>query len=309
MFKRRRAAVLAASVVALAWVCPASAQNVGDIRALAAQIQELRGDLNILQRDVYGPGGRPPRGAVEGAGGVGQAGQAAQFEIRLNTLEEEIRALTGMVERIEHEVVQARARTERLAEDLDFRVEALERGAAGAAGAAAAAPVTPQAPAEVPLGGAPGAAGAQILGVLPANPAGAAGAAAPPPPTPREQYEAAYALLAQFRIAEAETAWLAFLAAHPEHELATNARYWLGETHYADGDYREAALTFFEGYEDAPEGKKAPDNLLKLAMSLARMEQTQEACAALVELDLRFPEAPAAIRNPALAERRRLNCP
>ena len=113
----------------------------------------------------------------------------------------------------------------------------------------------------------------------------------------------------QFRIQEASDAWLRFLNDHPDHELAGNARYWLGETYYAANQYRQAAVTFFEGYQAAPDGGKAPDNLLKLAMALARMDQREEACATLAELDQRFPQADDAIRNEASVERRRLTCP
>ena len=159
------------------------------------------------------------------------------------------------------------------------------------------------------------AAGAQVLGVLAApRPDDGAAVAAPeipagPEPTAAERYELAYGLLQQFRTDEAEFAFNEFLALHPDHELAANAHYWLGETYYSRQMYGDAALTFFAAYNAAPTGAKAPDNFLKLGMSLARMEQKTEACAVLVELPQRFPNAGETVRSQAAAERTRLSCP
>ncbi|MBM4438674.1 MAG: tol-pal system protein YbgF, partial [Actinobacteria bacterium] len=126
--------------------------------------------------------------------------------------------------------------------------------------------------------------------------------------TAKQQYDFAYGLLQQFRIPEAERAFTEFLTANANDELAHNARYWLGETYYFRAQYQQAAVAFFDGYQKAPTGPKAADNLLKLGISLGRMDQKQEACATLAELGTRFPNANQDIRNQAAAERRRLAC-
>ena len=161
-----------------------------------------------------------------------------------------------------------------------------------------------------PAGGPAGAAGAQVLGVLPAQPT----ASAPPPGpvgpqlSPEEQYQLAFSLLQQFRTDEAEVAFQAFITGNPDNELAVNARYWLGETYYSRKMYAEAARTFFEAYNAAPEGAKAPDNFLKLGMSLAQMDEADNACAVLAELPQRFPNASQEILAQAAGERERLEC-
>ena len=53
---------------------------------------------------------------------------------------------------------------------------------------------------------------------------------------------------------------------------------------------------------------KAADDLLKLAMSLGRANQKQNACVALAQLDHDFPKPAAAIREHAAAEKKRLGC-
>src|SRR3546814_2032630 len=64
--------------------------------------------------------------------------------------------------------------------------------------------------------------------------------------------------------AGAETAWKAFVEKHPDHDLAANGLYWLGETYYVQGNYAEAARTFLKGFQRFPDSNKAPDNLFKL---------------------------------------------
>ena len=155
----------------------------------------------------------------------------------------------------------------------------------------------------------PGAAlspGQQVLGVLPGEPA--VSPSLLPSGTPKEQYDFAYGLVLQLRYAEAEKALKEFIAVNGGNELVGNARFWLGQTYYVQSQYQEAAVTFFEAFQEAPQGTKGPDNLLKLAMSLARMDQKQEACATFAELGQRFPNAPANITEQAAAERTRLAC-
>jgi tol-pal system protein YbgF len=129
-----------------------------------------------------------------------------------------------------------------------------------------------------------------------------------PDGSPAEQYEHAFGLLRQADYGEAERALAAFLAAHPEHELAGNAKYWLGETYYVRGDYSQAAVTFAEGFQNYGDSTKAPDNLLKLGMSLARLDRDADACGIFAELRNRFPDAPNNILQRAQRERDRLGC-
>ncbi len=126
--------------------------------------------------------------------------------------------------------------------------------------------------------------------------------------TAKEQYDHAFGLLSQANYPAAEQALGAFLVQHPEDPLAGNAKYWLGETQYVRGQYREAAVTFAEGFQQYPNSGKAPDNLLKLAKSLAALGQGPDACGTLNELLRRYPKAPANVLQQAQRERQRLSC-
>ncbi len=126
--------------------------------------------------------------------------------------------------------------------------------------------------------------------------------------TPQDQYAQAFALLRQAKFEEAAAALQAFVDAHPEHDLTSNARYWLGETYYVRSEFVRAAEVFFEAYRLAPSGPKAPDTLLKLGMALGNLNKKAEACAAFAKLAQEFPQPPAAIATKLDRERARNAC-
>ncbi|MGI9407263.1 MAG: tol-pal system protein YbgF [Hyphomicrobiaceae bacterium] len=132
--------------------------------------------------------------------------------------------------------------------------------------------------------------------------------AAVEPVSPRAAYDKAYGYLLEQDYGAAETAFGDFIKKHPNDKLAGNAQYWLGESHYVRGSYRAAANAFLKGYKTYGKSPKAPDSLLKLAMSLSRLGQKPSACATLKELQRRFPQAPKHVRRRSDAERQRAGC-
>ncbi|MEO1207601.1 MAG: tol-pal system protein YbgF [Pseudomonadota bacterium] len=121
-------------------------------------------------------------------------------------------------------------------------------------------------------------------------------------------YETAYGYLLQQDYTSAESAFGDFVKRFPQDQLASNAQYWLGETYFVRGQYKSAAGAFLKGYEDYRSGSKAPDSLLKLAMSLEKLGQKDAACSSLSELTVRFPQAPAHVKRKAQSERSRFGC-
>ena len=292
----------------------------------------------------------------QGQYGQGQYGQAppaaAQQELRLNQLEEQIRLLTGRVEELTHQIQQTRQQQERAQRDTDFRLTEVERGGRQPAADAPREPSRPEpqraeaprpapeppraAPAPLPASGeAPPPGQARVIappgpGTTTQRP-GPAPAAVPPPPAPRQpeqtaaaprapqpegtlpagapqqQYDQAFALLARADYDGAERALKGFLRQHPNDALAGNAQYWLGETYYVRQDYQNAAIAFGEGFQRYPKNAKAPDNLLKLGMSLAQINKKPEACAALSRLE-QANDTPANIKERGKRERQRIGC-
>jgi tol-pal system protein YbgF len=113
-------------------------------------------------------------------------------------------------------------------------------------------------------------------------------------------YQSALVHLRSGRHDDAVVAFRAFVTAHPRHDLADNAQYWLGECFYDRKDYSNALREFRRVVEAFPTGNKVPDALLKLGLSYLALGSARPGRESLSELVQRFPRHPAA----ALAEAR-----
>ena len=125
---------------------------------------------------------------------------------------------------------------------------------------------------------------------------------------PEEIYQRAYNILSKGDIEAARIAFKAFIKDYPDHNLTSNAYYWLGQTFYVRQYYQNAATTFAEGYLKFPKGSKAADQLFKLAISLDSLKKATEACATFKKLDEEFPDAPSRISNRAQTYKDKLDC-
>lgn len=113
-------------------------------------------------------------------------------------------------------------------------------------------------------------------------------------PGPEADYQAAFDLLKAGRYAEAQRGFEDFLVAHPDHELAANAQYWLGEVRYVERNY-EAALVAFERVLTAyPQARKGPDAMLKAGYCLYELKRFAAARASLERVPRDFPGTQAA---------------
>ncbi len=108
--------------------------------------------------------------------------------------------------------------------------------------------------------------------------------------------------------ASAEKALKRFLADNPKDKLAGSARYWLGETYYARGQYRDAAESFLATYRDFPRSQKAPDSLLKLALSLEGLGEKEAACATYREVEKKYPSAGGALMAKVADRKSKAGC-
>jgi tol-pal system protein YbgF len=297
-------------IAALALCTPytAQAQSSGNVEN---RIQRLENEIQTLSRAIF-RGETPPPGAFSG-GGADQAA-LANTEVRLSQIELDMRTLTGRLEEISFEINRLKDNQEQTIAALETRIAELERGQrSGFPAQSSAAPLSNAAgttrsasPSPPPFTAAAPPSGQ--LGTLRESPAGTL--SAPPAGTgdPAAAYEAAFNLIRSRDYDAAESAFTAFLAQHPGHDLASNASYWLGETHYVRGDFEAAARIFAEGYQRYPQGAKAPDNLLKMGMSLSGMGSPQDACVAYAQLQKEYPAGAGPILDRAAQEMERLNC-
>jgi tol-pal system protein YbgF len=266
---------------------------------------------------------------------------------RLARVEAEMRTLTGQVEQLTYQVQQLQDELQQLdaGKGAGKRVAPLASGAASAgkpppdaigrvAADAPAAPAGPGAPPR-PLGTLsvdPAAANPVVgqpidltavpraggdAGVAPAMPPPRAAAPAVAQPgaetvaslsDPHAQYEQAYNSILSGDYDRAEAGFRAFIAAHPEDEHAADAQYWLGESLFARGKYREAANEFLNGHKTYPKSGKAADTLLKLGLSLAGLGERDAACSTYAQVLKQYPQASNALRQRVAVEQASASC-
>ncbi|MDP1965999.1 MAG: tol-pal system protein YbgF, partial [Reyranella sp.] len=177
---------------------------------------------------------------------------------------------------------QLQQQMEKMQADYEFRLEQVEKGGARPGGAPAARPAPPPSTAAAP-------------------PAAAAGAA-------DQVYNDAFKKLQDGDYAGAEKGFRAFVQRHPQHALAGNAQYWLGETYYARRDYQNAMTAFAEGYKAYKTSPKGPDNLLKLGITLATLGRKSDSCAIFARFAQDYPRATGLQKRRIEQERRKNGC-
>lgn len=224
--------------------------------------------------------------------------QSEQTLIRMQQLEADLRSLTGRVEQQTFEIGQLRQQVEAMGYQLQ---QARMREPT---------PVVPQSaedlrpdemaqPDVVPTQPPPQPSRMGMQTATPSLPDGS---------DPVALYEAAYSKIQSGDYIGAETAFSQFIAQNPDHKLAANAHYWLGETYYVRGDFPQATRIFAQSYQKYPKGPKGPDNLLKLGLSLSAEGKNKDACVALGQLAKEYTTAAPEIMNTADAERQKLGC-
>jgi tol-pal system protein YbgF len=87
-----------------------------------------------------------------------------------------------------------------------------------------------------------------------------------------------------------------FIEQHPQHDLAANAHYWIGETYYSEKSYEPAILAFQEVIKNFPEKDKVPAAMLKQAMAFNAIKDTKSAKYVLKKLGEGFPKSEEALK-------------
>jgi tol-pal system protein YbgF len=127
------------------------------------------------------------------------------------------------------------------------------------------------------------------------------------PETPDDLFLRSEKSLLQLQYSDAETGFREFLTKYPDHNLAGSAQYKLGETFYAQQNYRDAAQNYLTGYKQYPKSRRAADSLMKLGLSLNKLGQKDQGCAFLGSVGTEYPNAVEAKKR-AQAEFKRASC-
>lgn len=259
--------------------------------------------------------GHPARSGVHEIQAQQDPSARAREQAYIDRLVEEIRRLTGRIEQLEYEQRNVDTRFDQLVEDLDQRLRALEEGGGGLAAGGELGRAEQALRDLAGTGQSDG--GDGQLGSVPES--ALAGLPRPDPAdvaapekntlTPEQQYENAIQLLQAGDYQGAQGGLEVFLDLNPDHQLASNAAYWLAESHYVRQNYAASAAAFARNYRAYGQGSsKAIDNLLKLGMSLSNLGEQDKACLTYDELTSAFPQRPAHIQQALSRERARAQC-
>jgi tol-pal system protein YbgF len=108
--------------------------------------------------------------------------------------------------------------------------------------------------------------------------------------SPEDEFQLAFDLLRSQKFTKAKDHLKTFIENNSDNELSGSAHYWLGEIYLLKKEYRDAALTFAEGYQKFPKSIKAPEMLFKLSDSLVNIDKVDDACNTLFKLTKEFPK-------------------
>lgn len=238
----------------------------------------------------------------------------ANMQVQINQLHEEIRNLRGQLEQAQYQSRITADSLKKYETDSDYRLQAIEQKQAAAAAAPPPAPApAPAASGHSASGFSPDAPGAEEVEEPATYQKAKPGEAAASPtgkdfPDANAHYNYAFKLLNEKKYPEAAASFDAFVKKYPADPLTANAYYWLGESYYARGDHTRASDAFRKGYEAAPDGQKAADNLLKLGLSLAQVKRVKEACIILQQVATKYAQTNARTATRADTERANLQC-
>ncbi len=287
---------------------PAVAQETSDER-----VDQLEQDVLLLKRQLERArlSGSSSEAAAPSEGGDITT---ARTNVRISTLEEEVRSLRGQIEQKDFETRRLTEDLEKFKRDAEFRFTELEKAAQAPAPAPAAAEPEkpakkdPQKPAKKPEVSVKGVPADTAPPAKEDTATTEAEAAAPTADTPRDNYNYAFRLLNQNQYEEAAKSFAQFTKKYPKDPLVGNAYYWQGETYYIRKDFTKAVDHFRQGFEAMPKGPKAADNLLKLGMSLAALKKKEEACVVLSQVMTKYKASSANVATKAHVEHQRIGC-
>jgi tol-pal system protein YbgF len=256
----------------------------------------------------------------------GKSKRTAEMQVRIDGLEQKFRAMTGQIEELNHQIRLLEENIRRMQEDNEFRFQEIEGNAPGARKRTQAGGQEPAVVATVPQQGetdTPANAELARIGRAVGTPLDLSAVAKgrrkqvslPPgvvapdvPETPRDAYDLAYDHFLGGNYGRSEAGFRRFLDVYSDHQLAADAQFWVGESLYAQGEFKDAADAFLKSYTDYPDSRMAPDSLLKLALALAGLKEADAACATYNELLMKYPEASRAVLTRARYEMKSAKC-
>lgn len=110
-----------------------------------------------------------------------------------------------------------------------------------------------------------------------------------PPKGAADLYRSALDSFTQENFRRAILEFEEFVVNHPDHDLADNAQYWIGECYYAQKKFEQAVIEFGRVEKYYSTGNKAAAALLKKGLALRELGRDQEAREVLEDVISKYP--------------------
>lgn len=186
---------------------------------------------------------------------VSAGAQGAQLFDQLESLQQEVQELRGIVEQQEYQIKRMREEQRDRYLDLDRRITLLNKAGSKPVS------VTPQKSAVKPQ-----ASSTTVQPTTASVPKSEPVTAAPVNPAPvvdkaaeKKAYQAAFSLVRNKQYAQAVDAFTQQIKTYPDGNYTGNAYYWLGEVLLVESDQEQALTAFGSLLSHYPEHRKAPD--------------------------------------------------
>ena len=289
-------------------------EDEADIQAVRDQIQILIKDLKTLEKAVYQKSDISLKSNPVKSSGLNED-ILTKHLLKLNEIEEQFRALTNKFEEVNFRLDKLSSRVTKIQSDTQLRFSDIEnlnpeikKKQANLPGSA-----KPQ-----DFGANPGYSESNLPKKQEVNSIETAQTVITeefekkesllPNKPPAEQYEFAVSFM---KIGDYETAEFAlkeFIDKNKDHDLAGNAQYWYGETFRIRQLYSDAATAYLDGYQNYPKSVKAPDNLLKLGITMVQLGEKDQGCKMISGLKKEYPKASKSVLQKAQYEQKKFKC-
>ena len=287
------------------------------LQAISDQIQVITKDLKTLEKAVYQKSDVATSATINAIKSDGlNEDIMTKHLLKLNEIEEQFRELTNKFEEVNFKLDKLSTRVSKIQSDTQLRFSDLENGNNTLSKEKKV--TLPGSTKPQDFGAAPGYQTSNLPKEQSINSVETAQTVITEEPEKKEsllpnkpaeeQYEFAVSFM---KIGDYETAEFAlreFIDKNKDHDLAGSAQYWYGETFRIRQLYSDAATAYLDGYQNYPKSKKAPDNLLKLGITMVQLGEKDQGCKMISGLKKEYPKASKSVLQKAQYEQKRFKC-
>ena len=287
------------------------------LKAISDQIQVITKDIKTLEKAVYQKADitNSTKLNINQSDGLNEDVMTKHL-LKLNEIENQFRQLTNKFEEVNFKLDKLSTRVTKIQSDAQLRFSDLENGISTTSKKTNS--VLPGSTKPQDFGASPGYETSNLPKEQSINSVETAQTVITEEPEKRksllpnkptqEQYEFAVSFM---KIGDYETAEFAlreFIDKNKDHDLAGNAQYWYGETFRIRQLYSDAATAYLDGYQNYPKSDKAPDNLLKLGITMVQLGEKDQGCKMISGLKKEYPKASKSVLQKAQYEQKKFKC-